>query len=104
MKSITEFMVDEHIAENGYAAGHIYTGLKLQGLPREEQERLCRLYRRNRPKTDKKNDIPSWQAYALTIAGIDITEWEPRQIKLPNMRGEMAEAQMDDNINGEWMI
>ena len=82
MKSITEWLVDEKIAENGFASGHIAEGLKLAGLPREEQEKRCRLYRAWRPKTDKKNDIPAWQAYDLAIAGIDPDGVVERQIEL----------------------
>lgn len=79
---ITEWLVTEKIAENGFAAGHIYAGLKLQGLPEAEQKARCILYRRWRKKTDKKNDIPSWQAYELAIAGIDPDNVPARQIDL----------------------
>lgn len=88
MKSITEWLVDEKIAENGFAAGHIFDGLNLNALPRAEQESRCILYRKWRPKTDKKhkNDIPAWQAYQLAIAGIDPADVSVRQIEmeLPN--------------------
>ncbi len=89
MKSITEWMVDEGIAENGYAAGHVAVGLKLtvrnadgKFPERAEQERRCLLYRAWRPKTDKKNDIPAWQAYQLAIAGIDPNDVPKRQIEM----------------------
>ena len=75
-------MVDEKIADNGFAAGHIAEGLKLAGLPREEQEERCRLYRKWRPKTDKKNMLPTAQAYDLAIAGIDPADVQERQIEL----------------------
>lgn len=81
-QSITEWMVDEKIANHGIQAGHIKDGLKLEGLPREEQEARCRLYRAWRTKTDKKNDIPSWQAYQLAIAGIDPRDVLERQIDM----------------------
>lgn len=82
MKSITEWLVDEKIADNGFAAGHIAEGLKLSGLPREEQEKRCRLYRKWRPKTDKKNMLPTVQAYDLAIAGIDPADVQERQMDL----------------------
>lgn len=81
MKYITEWMVDEKIAENGFAAGHIFDGLNLTGLPRAEQETRCILYRAWRPKTDKKNDLPAWQAYQLAIAGINPADVEARQME-----------------------
>ncbi len=104
MKSITEWLVDEKIADNGFAAGHIAEGLKLSGLPREEQEKRCRLYRKWRPKTDKKNMLPTVQAYDLAIAGIDPADVQERQIELPKFQGEQANVLMDDNINGEWNV
>lgn len=82
MNLITEWMVEQGIAENGFAAGHIATGLKLYTHPRAEQEAMCLLYRKWRKKTDKKNDIPSWQAYELTLAGIDPDNVPARQIDL----------------------
>jgi len=48
----------------------------------EKQEAMCKLYRRWRAKTDKKNDTPSWKAYELTIAGIDPDNVVLRQIDL----------------------
>lgn len=80
MKTLTEWLVEQGLADNGISAGHIVTGLKLNGLTRDEQEARCRLYRKWRPKTDKKNDIPSWQAFDLAIAGIDPDDVQPRQI------------------------
>ena len=82
MKSITEWMVDEKIAQNGFSAGHISEGLKLYGLPREIQEARCQLYRKWRPKTDKKDMLPTWQCYELAIAGIDPDNVPVRQIEL----------------------
>ena len=87
---ITEWMVTERIAENGFAAGHIYAGLKLQGLPEAEQKARCILYRKWRKKTDKKNDIPSWQAYELAIAGIDPDNVPARQIDLFEVNNEQG--------------
>jgi hypothetical protein len=81
-KNIAEWMIEQNIANNGIQAGNIFMGLKLAQHDRAEQERLCKLYRSWRPKTDKKNDIPSWQAFQLTIAGIDPADVVLRQIKL----------------------
>lgn len=83
MESITEWLVSQKIAQNGIAAGHIKTGLKLEGLPRAEQEARCRLYRAWRPKTDKKNMMDSKQAFDLAIYGLSPDEVEVRQIVLP---------------------
>ncbi len=85
MESITEWMVALKIADNGFAAGHIAEGLKLAGLPREEQEARCKLYRRWRPKTDKKNMLPTAQAYDLAIAGIDPADIVERQIEFSHV-------------------
>ena len=79
---ITEWMVEKGIAQHGIAAGHIYQGLKLHDLPRDEQEARCLLYRKWRPKTDKKNQVPTQQAFQLAIAGIDPDDVEPRQIEM----------------------
>ncbi len=80
MNSITEWLVEQGLAQNGFAAGHMYIGLKLADLPREAQEARCRLYRKWRSKTDKKNLLPTNQAYDLSIAGIDPADVEVRQI------------------------
>lgn len=82
--SIIEWMIAEKIAENGFAAAHISEGLNLPKHPRDEQERLCKLYRKWRPKTDKKHkdDLLSWQAYQLTLAGIDPDNVQVRQIEM----------------------
>jgi len=72
METVGEWLVSSGIASNGFAAGHIIDGLKLNGLPREEQEARARLYRAWRSKTekDKKKLIPSYQAYQLAIYGL----------------------------------
>ena len=82
VEMITEWMVHKKIAANDIAARHIFQGLKLLDLPREEQEARCLLYRKWRPKTDKKNQVPTWQAFQLAIAGIDPDDVEPRQIEM----------------------
>jgi len=35
-----------------------------------------------RPKTDKKNQLPTWQAFELAISGIDPDDVPARQIEL----------------------
>ena len=82
MYNIIEWMVTQKIATNVFQAAHISEGLHLPDCDRAEQEKRCILYRKARAKTDKKNDIPAWQAYEIAIAGIDVTEFEARQIDL----------------------
>lgn len=65
---------------NGFAAGHIAINLKLQNFDRATQEAMCKLYRRWRPKTDKKNELLPREVYDLVIAGIEPENVEPRQI------------------------
>jgi len=82
MNSITEWMVAEKIAQNGFSAGHIAYGLKLHKYDRSTQEKMCRLYRKWRPKTDKKNELLPQEVYDLVIAGIDPDNVPARQIEL----------------------
>jgi hypothetical protein len=84
MNSITEWMVENKIAENGFAAGHIAAGLQITSkLPRAEQEARCILYRKWKPKTDKASkELKSSEAYDLAIAGIDPDNVPARQIEL----------------------
>ena len=91
---ITEWMVAKGIAQHGIAAGHIYQGLKLHNLPQAEQEARCVLYRKWRPK---KNQLPTWQAFELAIAGIDPDDVEPRQISMD----EWQDIMHADIMNGE---
>jgi hypothetical protein len=81
--NIIERLITEKIAENAFAAAAIANGLKFADL-KDDEERIerARLYRRWRTKTDKKNDIPSWQAFALAIAGIDPDDVAERQIEM----------------------
>lgn len=77
------WMVDEKLAENNFAASHIATGLRLWELPTEDaQKARVLLYRKWRPKTDKKNMLPTAQAYDLAIAGIDPADVQERQIEM----------------------
>jgi len=95
MSSITEWMIEAEIADHGIQAGHIKAGLKLEGLPREEQEARCRLYRAWRPKSDKKDMLPTYQAYDLAIAGVDPKDVPIRQVDFEKMFDEQM-----DRING----
>jgi len=82
-RSITEFIVQEGYAQNGFAAGYMYEGLKLKSCKSfEEQVERVKLYRAWRAKTDVKNDIPAKQAYDLAIAGIDPKDVQIRQMEL----------------------
>jgi len=86
---ITEWLVSSGLAQNRFAAGYIYNGLKLQGLLTEaEQKARCELYRKWRPKTDKKDMLPTWQAYELAIAGIDPDNVAERQIYMFEVNNE----------------
>ena len=79
------WMVDEKLAENNFAASNIATGLRLWELPTEDaQKTRVRLYRKWRPKTetDKKNMLPTAQAYDLAISGIDPADVQERQIEM----------------------
>ncbi len=81
-RSILEYMIDNKLAENQFAASRIYDGLKLSKCRSfEQQVDRVKLYRRWRAKTDVKNDIPAKQAFDLAIAGIDPVDVEIRQIE-----------------------
>lgn len=82
MNNIIEWMIENKIAENNFSAAHIANGLKLAGIDQAEQEARCRLYRLWRPKTNKKDMLPTYQAYELAIAGIDPKEILERQIDM----------------------
>ena len=97
--NIIEWMIENKIASHWKQAQNIIVGLKLGELYNEknydEIKHRCELYRRWRPKTDKKNQVPTWQAYELAIAGIDPADVEPRQIEMT-----MIDMQAD-RMNGE---
>jgi hypothetical protein len=95
MKTLTEWMVEAGIAENGFSAGYIKVGLKLDGIDRAEQEARCRLYRAWRPKTDQKDMIPTYQAYDLAIAGIDPADVEVRQMDFQAAADEYIDAETE---------
>lgn len=80
MITITEWVVEHGIAQHGKQAANISAGLKLPNFDRATQEAMCKLYRRWRPKTDKKNELLPREVYDLVIAGIEPENVEPRQI------------------------
>lgn len=83
MLPIMLWMVSEKLAQNEFAASKIATGLKLWELPDEDAMKArVILYRKWRPKTDKKNMLPTYQAFDLAIAGIDPADVVERQIEM----------------------
>ena len=84
--NITEWMLEHKIAQNTIQASNIANGLKLAELATDE-ERCARvlLYRKWRPKTDKCNQLPTYQAFDLAIAVIDPADVVERQIEMEVM-------------------
>jgi len=83
MKEILDWMREQKIATNDIQASNIVVGLKLYELATDEERKarvIC--YRKWRPKTDKKNQLPTKQAFDLAIEGIDRYEVIDRQIEL----------------------
>ena len=80
--TVIEWMLENKIAANAIQAANIANGLKLAGLPEDEQQARILLYRRWRPKTDRKNQLPTYQAFELAIAGIDPADVVERQIEM----------------------
>jgi len=66
--NIIQWMIDRKFEQNTIQAANIANGLKLAELATDE-ERCARilLYRKWRPKTDKKNQLPTYQAFDLAI-------------------------------------
>lgn len=83
MLPIMNWMVSEKLATNEFAASQIVNGLRAWELDNEDaiKERV-KLYRKWRPKTDKKNMLPTYQAFDLAIAGIDPADVVERQIEM----------------------
>ena len=81
--NIIQWMIENRIAQNPIQAANIANGLKLIDLP-DDTARIERvkLYRKWRPKTDRKNQLPTWQAFELAIAGIDPADVVERQIEM----------------------
>jgi hypothetical protein len=63
--NIIQWIVDEKLAANNFAAAHIANGLKLAGLPEDEQMRRVRQYRLWRRAT---KDAPS-KCYQYVLEG-----------------------------------
>ena len=82
MTTIIEWMIENKIAENGFAAAHISVVLHLPDYDRDEQKALCKLYGKWRPKTDRKNEVTAAEAYDLTLAGVDPDDVPARQIEM----------------------
>ena len=81
--NIIEWMIAQEIAKNTFQASAIANGLRLVELKDiEAQKARVALYRKWRPKTDKKNQLPTYQAFDLTIAGIDPDDVQERQIEM----------------------
>ena len=86
MMDVFKWLIENKIAQNDFSAAAICNGLKVSDLRNDEAiKSRAMLYRKWRPKTDKKNEIPSWQAFQLAIAGIDPDDIEPRQIDMFDM-------------------
>jgi hypothetical protein len=84
--NINDWMVENKIANNIIQARHIFKGLKLHELQSDEARiARVRLYRAWRPKTDKRNQLPTYQAFDLAIAGIDPADVVERQIEMEVM-------------------
>lgn len=86
MRELMDWMIAAKIAKNDFNAAAIVNGLKLHELP-DDEARKARvvLYRRWKPKTDKKNELPTYQAFELTIAGIDPDNVPARQIEFSDI-------------------
>ena len=83
MKEILDWMRENKIATNDIQASNIIVGLKLYELDNDEARKArVILYRKWRPKTDKKNQLPTYQAFDLAIAGIDRDDVIDRQIEM----------------------
>lgn len=80
---IINWIVSEKLAVNEFAASQIVNGLRVCELDDENAIKArVKLYRKWRPKTDKKNMLPTYQAFDLAIAGIDPADVVERQIEM----------------------
>ena len=92
-ESLIQFFVDTKLAENVWSAANMANGLRLAELPDDEARiERAKLYRKIRPKSDKNDMLPTWQAYALAIAGIDPSDYPARQM---SMTDEYLEAESE---------
>jgi len=73
--NIIEWMIENNMASHWKQAGNIIVGLRLGELYNAKQYDAIKarvsLYRRWRPANTKSNGIPAYQAYDLTLAGIE---------------------------------
>jgi len=89
-QKVMKWIIDEGFAKNEFQASAIMNGLKLYTVADEDEAKgRVRLYRKWRARTDKKNDIPSKQAFDLSIAGID-----PADVKVRQMDFEQQEEDL----------
>ena len=99
---VFKWLIENKIAQNDFSAAAICNGLKVSDLRNDEAiKSRAMLYRKWRPKTDKKNDIPSWQAFQLAIAGIDPDDIEPRQIDMFDMSEPATSADDSARFHGQ---
>ena len=90
MSELFQWMIYNKVSDNIFSSANTLTGLRNAAaemgcqFPETEDglKSLVLLYRKWRPKTDKKNKLLSWQAYQLAVAGIDPDDIQPRQIEL----------------------
>ena len=102
MMDVFKWLIENKIAQNDFSAAAICNGLKVSDLRNDEAiKSRAMLYRKWRPKTDKKNEIPSWQAFQLAIAGIDPDDIEPRQIDMFDMSEPATEADDSARFHGQ---
>ncbi len=102
--NIIEWMIENKIANNQIQANNIFVGLQLDKL-QDFEERKARVicYRKWRPKTDKKNQLPTKQAFDLAIAGIERDDVIDRQIEISMTDEDWQEKIHADLMNtGEW--
>jgi hypothetical protein len=93
---IIEQLVNMKLAENVFSASNMANGLKLADLPTDEAKiERAMLYRKWRPKSDKNDMLPTWQAYDLAIHGIDPDDVKPRQMEFSDAADEYLEAEAD---------
>jgi hypothetical protein len=90
MSGLFQWTIDNKVSDNIFSSANTLTGLRNSAnemsyqFPETEDglKSLVLLYRKWRPKTDKKNILLSWQAYQLAVAGIEPDDIQPRQIEL----------------------
>ena len=80
---ILKWIIDEGFAKNDFQAAAIMNGLKLYTVADEDEAKgRVRLYRKWRSKSDKKDMLPTYQAFQLAIAGIEPADVQVRQMEM----------------------